>query len=70
MYQRMEGHASRMGPFVTLLLIIAVVWLIVMLAGGSRRRSATSLNAPKACDGCATPNPPHARFCRNCGKKL
>ena len=60
-------HAN---PFEMLLVIIVAVWLIMMLATASRHRRHSAETAVKICPGCSTPNPGHAGFCRNCGRKL
>jgi len=65
-----EFTTITLGPFKVLLLIIVGVWIVTMWLTAMKNHQHSTKTAQKLCPGCSTPNPGHAGFCRNCGKKL
>ncbi len=51
-------------------LIIIIVLAIVLFKTIKQSRKHTYLTRPRLCPRCATPNPHHARFCRQCGQEF
>jgi hypothetical protein len=56
-----------LAAFVIVTLVVIAVIVIISTAPG--RRGAGSAGA-RACPGCGTAQPHHAKFCRRCGKSL
>ena len=50
------------------IVIFAVVFVLVATAQQHRRHSWRT--QPRLCRACGTSHPPHARFCRRCGREL
>ena len=62
--------STSIGPFAMLLIIIVGVWGVMMWLTAMKNHQGAGKTDVRVCSGCATPNPGHAGFCRNCGKKL
>jgi len=58
-----------MMEFDGLVVIVTVVVILVIIGFGQGRRS-LSRRQGRVCQGCGTPHPPFAQFCRRCGQRL
>ena len=60
------------------LFVFHLDWLWLLAGAGTlaalyvvaRVRRHRAAGGPKGCPGCGTANPPHASFCRECGREL
>lgn len=57
------------GPL-PLPLIIFILAVILFLLVTSRADDETPHTTPRSCLDCGTIHPPHANFCRRCGRKI
>ena len=55
------------GGLFCLAVSVAGCLLLITVIQSRRHASATDV---KMCQGCSTPNPLHADYCRSCGRKL
>ena len=57
--------------FVGYIVLLALgLWAIFAIATAVQHRRHASRTGLNLCPGCSTPNPPHAEFCRQCGRRL
>ena len=73
MLYKMDGAAERcdmMNFDPAALLVIAVALVLVAILNSASRRREDDRSLPHTCAGCGTVHPPHANYCRRCGRKL
>ena len=61
---------TRLSPIAIVMVVTVVIWILLMWTSAMKNHKAGASAKPKTCGACATENPGHAAFCRNCGKKF
>jgi hypothetical protein len=56
-------------PFPLLFIAAVVIFILITSSSANRRRHMTWPHE-RPCRNCQTSNPPHAGFCRRCGRRL